>query len=241
MQIAKNVQEGLVPQSFPELDNYSVHGILREASELGGDCLDCFMISESKMLFLIGDITGHGVGSALMMAFSRAVTFHWSQSSENQSPATLADQIDSMMRKNKTSRMFMGIICGVLDTKTGDLELVVKGHIYPLLLGKAGNRWVGTPAYPLGIGKFCPAKAIKVQLNPGEKLFCVTDGILESRSRNKPLGFEGIEKWAMETAIENAKEWVITLETMYLDWCSFDQHDDISIFAITSKAEQNHE
>lgn len=240
MQIAKNVQEGLVPHSFPSLKNFSVHGILREASELGGDCLDCFMISENRMLFLIGDITGHGVGSALMMAFSRAITFHWSQSEQNQSPATLADQIDSMLRKNKTSRMFMGIICGILDTDTGNLELVVKGHIYPLHLKNDNSKqWVGVPAYPLGIGKFSPARAICLKLEAGDKLLCLTDGVLESRSKDRPLGFEGIEKWAEETVDSDTEKWVKTLETRYLAWCGNLQHDDISILAISHKLESD--
>jgi hypothetical protein len=239
MQIAKNVQEGLVPQSFPQLKNFSVHGMLREASELGGDCLDCFMITDDKMLFLIGDITGHGVGSALMMAFSRAVTFHWSQSQHNKSPAALADQIDSMLRKNKTSRMFMGIICGILDTQSGKLELVVKGHIYPLLVKSDKSlAWVGTPAYPLGIGKFTPASSILLDLNPGDKLLCLTDGILEARSANRPLGFDGIERWALETMSEDTVEWIKILEEKFNAWSSEKQNDDISILAITHFSEK---
>lgn len=239
MQIAKNVQEGLVPQSFPKLKNFSVHGMLREASELGGDCLDCFMISEDKMLFLIGDITGHGVGSALMMAFSRAVTFHWSQSQENTSPAALADHIDSMMRKNKTSRMFMGIICGILDTQSNRVELVVKGHIYPLLIrADKSLTWVGTPAYPLGIGKASPACSISLEFKPGDKLLCLTDGILEARSANRPLGFEGIEQWALETMNDDTVEWIRILEEKFNAWSSDQQNDDISILAISHFEEQ---
>ncbi|MFZ5950363.1 MAG: SpoIIE family protein phosphatase, partial [Candidatus Rifleibacteriota bacterium] len=239
MQIARNVQEGLVPQTFPQLNDYSVHGILREASELGGDCLDCFMIDENKMLFLIGDITGHGVGSALIMAFSRAVTFHWSQSPEHQSPATLADQLDLMLRRNKTSRMFMGIICGTLDISTGQVELVVKGHIYPLLAKKDGSKqWVGIPAYPLGIGKKSQARSICFKLETGDRLLCITDGILESSSAGKTLGFEGIEKWADEIVEENAKDWVLLLEEKYRQWSNFKQHDDISIFGLIRNLEK---
>jgi HAMP domain-containing protein len=239
MQIAKNVQEGLIPQTFPELPGYSMHGILREASELGGDCLDCFMIDDKKMLFLIGDITGHGVGSALIMAFSRAVTFHWSQENENSSPTTLADQIDLMLRKNKTSRMFMGVICGILDSENNKIELVVKGHIYPLLIKADGQKqWVGTPAYPLGIGKRTAARSLVVDFAPGDRLLCMTDGIIESRSKEKPLGFEGIENWAIEAFSPDAETWVSNLEKLYANWSSNVQDDDISIFAIINNGEK---
>ncbi|MGM0601279.1 MAG: PP2C family protein-serine/threonine phosphatase [Candidatus Rifleibacteriota bacterium] len=239
MQIAKNVQEGLVPQKFPDVPGFSVHGMLKEASDLGGDCLDCFMVNEEKLLFLIGDITGHGVGSALMMAFSKAVTFHWSQEESDPTPATLADQIDKMLRKNKTSKMFMGVICGILDIKTGTIELVVKGHIYPLLI-KADKKteWIGLPAYPLGIAKFKNARSISFKLETGDKLLCITDGILESRKNNCPVGFEGIESWAIETCNDNAETWINALEDRYNKHADNDQKDDISIFAICNNRKE---
>ncbi|GAB4268170.1 MAG: hypothetical protein Kow0029_03330 [Candidatus Rifleibacteriota bacterium] len=239
LQIAKNVQEGLIPQVFPEIEGFSVHGILREASELGGDCLDCFMVDEKRMLFLVGDITGHGVGSALIMAFSRAVTFHWSQSQNNSSPTFLADQLDSMLRRNKTKRMFMGIICGILDTENNTIELVVKGHIYPLLIrSDKKTEWVGLPAYPLGIGKASPARSISFELNPAERLLCITDGILECHSRGQPIGFEGIEKWAVESDLHDAKDWIEDIQNKFSIWSKGEQHDDISIFAICNNSEK---
>jgi HAMP domain-containing protein len=239
MQIAKNVQEGLVPQKFPDIPGFSVHGFLKEASDLGGDCLDCFMVNENKLLFLIGDITGHGVGSALMMAFSRAVTFHWSQDEANPTPNTLADQIDKMLRKNKTSKMFMGIICGILDIKTETIELVVKGHIYPLVIrADKSSKWVGIPAYPLGIARFKNAKSISLKLEAGDKLLCITDGILESRKDNRQVGFEGIEKWALETCNDNAEEWINALEAKYNQWVNNYQNDDISMFAICNNGKE---
>jgi HAMP domain-containing protein len=242
MQIAKNVQEGLLPQKYPQIKGYSIHGFLREASELGGDCLDCFMLNETKMFFLIGDITGHGVGSALIMAFARAITFHWSQNSENLSPTHLADQIDVMLRHNNTSRMFMGIICGTLDIESNKLELVVKGHIYPLLI-KANNdlSWVGIPAYPLGIGKKSPARSFTLDFESGDKLLCMTDGILETRSEQTTLGFAGIEKWALETKSDDARLWIKNIETLYSKWSQQKQQDDISIFALCNNREGNDE
>jgi HAMP domain-containing protein len=239
MQIAHNVQEGLLPQNFPEIEGFSVHGFLREASELGGDCLDCFMLNDKKLFFLVGDITGHGVGSALIMAFSRAITFHWSQQDKDLLPASLADHIDGMLRKNRTERMFMGIICGTLDIENQCIELVVKGHIYPLHLKADGtSNWVGLPAYPLGIAKQTPAKSIVFSFNPGDKLLCMTDGILEARAQNKVLGFNGIEEWAEQTRSANAKEWIKQIEVLYSNWTNTTQHDDISIFALCNNRDK---
>lgn len=233
MQIAHNVQEGLVPSQFPVLPGYSMHGILRAASDLGGDCLDCFLLPNGNLLFLVGDLTGHGVGSALMMAFSRAVTFHWSQS-EKLSPTSLVDQIDQMLRENRTERMFMGIICGVLDVKTHQIELVVKGHIYPLKISANGScSWVGKPAYPLGIARKTAAQSITFAFNPGDKLLCMTDGFLEAYNRKmRTIGFDGIENWAAETLTSDARAWIDQLEIRFRAWCENRQSDDLSIFAL---------
>lgn len=237
MQIAHNVQEGLVPSKFPDLPEYSIYGMLRAASDLGGDCLDCFELPNGNLLFLVGDITGHGVGSALIMAFARAVTFHWSQS-DQLSPTSLTDQIDHMLRQNRTKKMFMGIICGVLNIKTNEIELVAKGHIYPLILRKDGSKkWLGLPAYPLGIGKQQPAKSLKFFLEPGDSILSMTDGFLEGYNRNmKTIGFDGIEAWAEETRSEDARQWVANLEKRFREWCNDTQSDDLSILVLARKA-----
>ncbi len=240
MQIAHNVQEGLIPHKFPEIENYSMHGMLRSASDLGGDCLDCFMMNETKLLFLIGDITGHGVGSALIMAFSRAITFHWSQKGSGL-PTELTDQIDEMLRKNKTDRMFMGIICGTLDLETNEVEIVVKGHIYPLLIKKDSRKeWVGIPAFPLGIGRPSPSKSTRFILEEGDRLLCVTDGFLEGLNSNmEMIGFDRIENWADEAFSVDSKTWIANLDELYHKWCGNFQADDISIFALSHLNREN--
>ena len=234
MQIAHNVQEGLVPSEFPQLNDYSMFGMLQPASDLGGDCLDCFALPNGNLLFLVGDITGHGVGSALIMAFSRAITFHWSQTSQL-SPTSLTDQIDNMLRENRTQRMFMGVICGVLDVVSNKVELVVKGHIYPLKISADGTTsWIGTPAYPLGIAKPAPSSSVTIDMAPGDGLLCMTDGFLEAYNRRmRPIGFDGIETWAAETRCADARIWVERLEKRFRQWCDNQQSDDISIFILT--------
>ncbi len=237
MQIAHNVQEGLVPSEFPQTGGYSMYGLLQPASDLGGDCLDCFALPDGNVLFLVGDITGHGVGSALIMAFSRAITFHWSQTA-NLSPTGLTDQIDNMLRENRTQRMFMGVICGVLDVASNRVELVVKGHIYPMKLSANGDiSWVGLPAYPLGIGRPVPSRSVQIDMAEGETLICMTDGFLEAQNSSmRPIGFEGIEEWARETRCDNARLWVEQLEKRFRQWCNNQQSDDISIFIMTRRA-----
>lgn len=238
MQIAHKVQTGLVPNTFPQNSDYSMHGFLSPVSDIGGDCLDCFELQNGNIFFLIGDLTGHGVGSALIMAFVRAITFHWSQGS-NLKATELADQIDQMLRKNKTKNMFMGIICGILDTKTNTIELVVKGHIYPALIKNDNSiSWIGNPAYPLGIAKFSPAKSISVQLHPDSSFVCLTDGFLESSDRyERQAGFKMIERWILDSKSSDAKEWALKFESAFESWLDDNRTDDVSLFIMTRKSQ----
>lgn len=234
MQVAKSVQEGLVPHEFPKVENYSLHGILKTASDLGGDCLDCFKLPNDNLLFLIGDITGHGVGSALIMAFSRAITFHWSQLS-SLSPTSLVEEIDNMLRANTTTRMFMGCVCGILDVENNEVNLVTKGHIYPMLItkNKTEMNWIGSPSYPMGIGKFSLPKLIKFKMNPGDMLVSVTDGYLEAlNASNEIVGFERIEKWVCSSNTNNAFELTAYMLSKFKLWNRTEQLDDISMFAL---------
>lgn len=242
LQVANRVQEGLAPASFPKLPDYSIFGMIKSASELGGDCLACQELDEQRVFFLIGDITGHGVGSALIMAFVLAITFHWSQQ-ENPTLTGLCDEIDQMMRNNNTSRMFLGAICGILNHKTNNLELVVKGHIYPMLLKNDGScSWQGIPAYPLGIGKKTPPQTFEIELEKGDSLLCFTDGFLEGRnSLNHEVGFEGLQEWSKDTKCDTAEVWATAMTDRFMEWCNQEQADDISMLFMTRTAAQENE
>lgn len=236
MQIAKNVQEGLITQTFPQTDDYKISGISVPANDLGGDCLTSMALSDGRILFLVGDLTGHSIGSALMMAFVRSVCFNWSQRNEYD-PEILADDIDKMLRNNQIERMFMGIICGVLNPENGIIKFVTRGHIYPLFLRNDGtSEWLGKPALPLGIGKEKPSKVLKTRLLPGERMLCISDGIIEIASGSGfTTGYETVEKWAMQNIKEEGQMWLKSIHNEFVNWCNerkIHQTDDLTLFTI---------
>ncbi len=236
MQMAKNVQEGLITTKFPEIPGFLIYGFSIPAGDLGGDCLTSFTMPDGKLLFLIGDLTGHGIGSALMMSFVRSVTFNWSQNPK-ENPSSLADSIDQMLRDNKMSNMFMGIICGVLDPSNGKISFVTRGHIYPLFLRNDNtSEWLGKPALPLGIGKKRLSEEQTTTLLPGERILCISDGVIEIHKNNgMTIDYQQIEQWAKELIPGENSEWLKRLEKKYREWCKMndaEQTDDITFFSI---------
>ncbi len=238
LQLARSVQEGLVPQTFPQPPGYSIAGGLETASDLGGDCLDCFALAGDRIVFLIGDITGHGVGSALLMAFSRAITFHWSQG-QSLYPDSLTTDIDRMLRRRHGSRLFMGVICGILDPQAQQVDLVVRGHVYPLLLRATGAAtWIGSPSYPLGIGTNREEPAtLRLPFYPGDRLLCLTDGFIEARDPNgEMVGYERVSEWARLETQPDARAWLDALLARHRKWCGGHHEDDLTTFAIVRHA-----
>ncbi|OIP28108.1 hypothetical protein AUK22_04610 [bacterium CG2_30_54_10] len=237
LQLARSVQEGLVPQTFPQPPGYSLHGRLETASDLGGDCLDCFILAGDRIVFLVGDITGHGVGSALLMAFSRAITFHWSQG-QALYPDSLTTDLDRMLRRKHAARQFSGVVCGILDPSSHTLDLVVRGNIYPLFISSDGScKWIGSTSSESG--NF-PASAepgpIRMQFQPDERLVCLTDGFVEAHNHSgKEIGHLRVGEWACALRKPGADDWISALFTKHAEWCGPLHEDDLTAFAIIRK------
>ena len=242
MQLAKNVQEGLITTQFPQLTDYYIAGISTPADELGGDCLTSFLMPDGKLLFMIGDLTGHSIGSALMMAFVRAVTFNWSQNPQSNS-VSLADEIDRLLRDNNTDRMFMGIVCGILDPSNGKINFITRGHIYPLFLRNDGTiEWLGKPALPLGIGKKHDTIQQETTLLPGERLLCISDGIIEvHKGKGITTGYNQVQKWAADSIKGEDEGWLQRIDKCFREWCKIhdaEQTDDMTLFTIIFKRKE---
>lgn len=246
LQVARNVQEGLIPTKFPEIPGYSIAGRVFTASDLSGDCLDGFLLPDGRFAFLVGDITGHGVAAALLMAFSRAVTFHWSQS-EKLTTIDFADTLDTLLKRQRDARRFMSAICGILDPVSHEMEFIVCGHPYPIFIDDAGKAsMIGDPALPLGRGKKPAARKLqKVVMHPGTRMLIATDGFIEALdSSQKPVGFERLQEWAAEMSSDQAGEWISRLMTRVDSVSPPPRLDDTTLFAIVRQPgpkEDSHE
>lgn len=239
MQMAKNVQEGLITTVFPNTKDYLISGKSFPIDKLSGDCLTSFVLPDDKILFLVGDISGLGIGSALIMASIRSIAFHWCQSPQND-PLSLVSAIDQMFRSNKNNNMFMGLICGILNTNDKSIKLVTRGHIFPLFLRNNNSyEWLGQASLPLGIGKNHETKLIETKLLPNERMLCITNGFIKLKNNNSTdINYEKIEKWASQAISEDNSNWVDNIKALFDQWCVENDAkpiDDIILFSIISK------
>lgn len=135
LQIANGIQQALLPFDEPTLKDIGeveVEGRLLPAREVGGDLYNVF-VRDGKLFFCIGDVTGKGVPSALIMAVMQTL-FH-NIASEESNPARIMERLNVTACRNNKSDMFVTLFIGVLNLKTGQLDYCNAGHERPLLNG----------------------------------------------------------------------------------------------------------
>jgi len=245
--LARSVQEGLIPRTFPQLPGYSCAGRLHTATDLGGDCLDSFLLPDGRLLFLVGDIAGHGIGSALLMAFARAVTFHWSEAGQAR-PEVLAADLDALLREGGNPKVFMSAVIGILDVSLHRIDMVVCGHPYPLLVRADGTTaWLGRPGLPLGAGvRPVVPRVLTVALQPGDVLLTYTDGLIEGTTpQGEMVGYDRLVDWVVQVrtasgapaVADEAALLLAALLARHAAWCVNAAGDDVTVCALARARE----
>ena len=185
LRIAREVQQRLFPAGPPGLAGYDVAGASRPAAATGGDYFDFIATPAGHLLVVVGDVTGHGIGPALLMADARAYLHALVLAN-----AELADVlararhllIDDLGDEHFITRLFAD-----LDPATGVWTYVNAGHPAGVVLGPAGEvkaEWLPNTA-ALGIDRdeerLVPGR---IALEKGDLLLLLTDGILEAHAKS---------------------------------------------------------
>ncbi|MFZ2961236.1 MAG: SpoIIE family protein phosphatase [Candidatus Ozemobacteraceae bacterium] len=199
---AKMVQESLVPTKLPSLPGYSLEMRFFRSKAIGGDYVDALFTSSGLFAFLVGDVAGHGVGSALIMAMAKSVVFlHFS---EGGTPQDLLPRLNMALCNVSNQKNMMTFSFGILDPKTHEGRIFSGGNPYPLLWKaqeKVGT-FIGAPRYPLGLNQGNSYdEGISFHFHPGDLLFLYTDGLVEAPDReNQPFGYEMLRQSVQELA-----------------------------------------
>ena len=185
--LAMEIQRHLLPNAPPEVENFDIAGNSIYCDETGGDYydfIDLVDLGEGKLAVAVGDVTGHGIGAALLMASARAAL---------RSQATLhGDDLSDLFRtlnihlvRDTGDERFMTLFYCVLDAASRSLRWISAGH-NPALLWRASSRTVdefGSTGMVLGVledEEF--GQAGPVELKPGDVFLIGTDGIWEAHN-----------------------------------------------------------
>ena len=241
MQIAQQIQHSLLPQKLPALPGVELAGFNHPAMDIGGDYYDVIQIDEKQVAMVIADVSGKGIGGALMMAVCRSVI--QAEAPQHADPADMLIRLNETLSVNLAEDMFISMLYMVLNTETHELSLARAGHEPPLILHRNTHTIDRSESSGIAIGLVDAAtfaaiiETRRVQLHPGDLVITYTDGITEAmNAQDEEWGMDQLIHLMEEHAQSSASEMIKTIEEAVLQFSgNRPQHDDMTLLAINLK------
>jgi serine phosphatase RsbU (regulator of sigma subunit) len=175
--IAREIQQALLPREFQHFPHLQVTGMNQPCLTVGGDYFDVLRLDGDRTAFLIADVSGKGLGAALLTTMLQGAL---SGMTLSQDPATVFNHINHFLCDHSSLGRYATLFFAILDRK-GGLEFTNAGHPSPLLL-RQGRVEAPFPAsgYPVGLIPEAVFTSATVNLEPGDTLVLFSDGITEA-------------------------------------------------------------
>lgn len=183
--IASEIQNDMLPRIFPTFSDhtyFSLFAKMEPAKEVGGDFYDFFYLDsdETKIVFVIADVSGKGVPAALFMVIAK--TLIKQQMLHTGDPAAVLKQVNKILCEDNPRSMFATAFIASLDLLTGQMIYANGGHNPPLLSvsGRPYQFMELKKGIPPGMLEMSEYKLCFLQLKPGDALYLYTDGVNEA-------------------------------------------------------------
>jgi phosphoserine phosphatase RsbU/P len=175
--IARDIQQALLPKDFREFPHLSVTGINFPCLSVGGDYFDVFPLSDNRTAFLIADVSGKGLGAALLTTMLQGALSAMSLGTD---PAVVFNHVNKFLCSHAEVGRYATMFFGILDQQ-GHLEFINAGHPSPILLrdGVAQEAFA-EGSFPVGLVPEAEYTAVCLKLEPGDTMVLFSDGVTEA-------------------------------------------------------------
>ncbi|HEY0160556.1 MAG TPA: SpoIIE family protein phosphatase [Thermoanaerobaculia bacterium] len=192
--IAASIQRNLLPKEGPKFRGVSFSAHFEPTASIGGDYYDVFNIDKSRLAVAIGDVSGHGLSTGLVMAMVKAAITTLVE--EGADETSLFQRLNELVFRSTERRAFMTLAFTIFDLERGTVRHTNAGHLYPYLLrrGEQATMSLESPSLPLGVREHLMTQTVEAELKEGDAVVYLSDGIVEAQDENgDPLGFEQLE------------------------------------------------
>ena len=241
LEVARSIQERLLPDRSPRTPGLEVEGLIRFCLQVAGDYYDILPLEDGRTAVAIGDVSGKGVGPALLMANLQASLRTTQEIGMELSESV--SRINRLVCENTPTDMFITFFVCVFEPGTGTLRYVNAGHDPPVLISPAGS-YTRLPdgGLLLGFDRESVYREGSVRLGPGEALLMYTDGVTEAMDE---LGEEFGEERLLRVAIDNSDQPLRVLlsavESAVVGFHGTDDfYDDFTLIAMRAKEIRGH-
>jgi len=188
LNVAREIQMGVIPKvfpPFPDQDCFDLFANLIPAKEVGGDLYDFFFLNEEHLCFIIGDVADKGVPASLFMMRTRTLVKNLAPFYN--SPSNLMEKVNDILSTDNPKSLFVTLVIGVLNLKTGRVTYANGGHNLPVIFSVAQGVFFkqGISGPVAGVMGSIPYEDLSITLEPGDGIFLYTDGVTEAMDKEK--------------------------------------------------------
>ena len=241
LQVAHDIQMGLVPREYPELAGIDIGAKIVPARVVGGDFYDFILLEDGRIGFIIGDISGKGISAAMIMVMVRSVLRAFIMEGYSLRESLL--KLNDFMCKDTDAGRFLTLSYIILDPMGGERICFGRaGHYSPIKynVGSKEHQFLYTKGMPLGLIKTGERKGNEEifeekesVLNSGEIVIMFTDGVSESMNKDRDIfGEENVVKIVSENASLDSSELAEAIYKGADEYSEGELQDDVTVLVV---------
>jgi phosphoserine phosphatase RsbU/P len=234
--IARDIQQALLPKNFGDYAHLAVAGCNFPCLSVGGDYFDVFPLDDRRTAFLIADVSGKGLGAALLTQLLQGALSGMTLGND---PARLFNHLNRFLCDRPEVGRYATMFFGILDDK-GSLDYINAGHPSPILIRRNGNadEAFTEGSFPVGLvpeAEYCSAC---VKLEPGDTLVLFSDGVTEAMDPQEELfGVPRLKQFLIgrnETPLDELQKLLLEAVENFARGAS--QADDLTLLLVRYRA-----
>lgn len=240
MQLAQDIQQTLLPMSFPELDGFELASYYEAATEVGGDYYDFVEVDKDTLGIAVADVSGKGIPGSMLMTMIRTVLRTEARGMKD--AAEVLTRVNDIVSNDIRKGLFVTVFYLIIDSKRRSINYASAGH-NPMILYRNSTKktyYLNPKGFPIGIQlpeKDLFKKSIEsetIELTKDDILLLYTDGITEAMNSNRELfGEERLQEALRNYGHLPAKDFVEKLKlAIYSFTEGSPQYDDITLVAV---------
>jgi sigma-B regulation protein RsbU (phosphoserine phosphatase) len=182
--IARGIQQALLPRDFRDYPHLAVAGCNFPCLSVGGDYFDVFPLDNKRTAFLIADVSGKGLGAALLTTMLQGALSGMTLGTD---PSRVLSHFNRFLCDHSEVGRYATMFFGVLDEE-GNLDFINAGHPSPFLIRQGvAQEPFSEGSYPVGLVPEAEYTALKIKLEPGDTLVLFSDGVTEAMDPDEQM------------------------------------------------------
>jgi serine phosphatase RsbU (regulator of sigma subunit) len=233
--IARDIQQALLPRNVRDYPHLSVAGCNFPCLSVGGDYFDVFPLSDHRTAFLIADVSGKGLGAALVTTMLQGVLSGMTLGTD---PARLFAHLNRFLCDHVEVGRYATMFFGILDEK-GSLEYINAGHPSPILIRRGIAEEAFTEgSFPVGLVPEAEYTTTCIKLEPDDTLVLFSDGVTEAMNPDEELfgtaRLREVLTGQMDTPLDQLQKYVLESVENFARGAS--QADDLTLLLVRYRA-----